>query len=98
MTSRYRKKPLAQFEHGTRIYAPSSGELRFRVVARDSSSGERAFAKLATEEEARILSRAADQSPKTRSVSMPSAQAAPSCPQAAGATVSASAKTAPNCM
>jgi hypothetical protein len=26
MPSRYRKKPLAQLEHGTRIYVPSPGE------------------------------------------------------------------------
>ena len=40
MARRYRKKPLAQFEHGTRIYAPSDGESRYRVVATDPASGE----------------------------------------------------------
>jgi hypothetical protein len=35
MPSRYRKKPLAQLEHGTRIIAPSPGEARYRVVATD---------------------------------------------------------------
>ena len=32
----YRKKPLAMFEGGTRIYAPSRGEPRYRVVATDA--------------------------------------------------------------
>ena len=31
MARRYRKKPLVQFEHGTRIYAPSGGESRYRA-------------------------------------------------------------------
>ena len=57
MSSRYRKKPLAQFENGTRLYAPSTGERRFRVVAIDPSSGERIFAKLPTEEQARDKAR-----------------------------------------
>lgn len=57
MARRYRKKPLAQFEHGTRIYAPSGGESRHRVVASDPASGERIFAKLATEEQARAKAR-----------------------------------------
>jgi len=51
--SSYRKKPLAQFEHGTRIYAPSSGEPRFRVVTTDSQSGRRVVSKQRTEEVAR---------------------------------------------
>ena len=29
MPGSYRKKPLAQLEHGTRIYAPSAGESRY---------------------------------------------------------------------
>jgi hypothetical protein len=29
----YRKKPLAVFENGTRIYAPTASESRYRVVA-----------------------------------------------------------------
>jgi hypothetical protein len=47
---RYRKKPLAQLEHGTRIYAPSTGEAGFRVVATDPVSGERIFAKCRTKD------------------------------------------------
>jgi hypothetical protein len=39
MPSRYRKKPLAQLEHGTRIYAPSAREARYRVVATDPGLG-----------------------------------------------------------
>ncbi len=56
-----RKKPLAQFEHGTRIYAPSSGESRFRVVAADASTGERVFAACPTEEQARARAREFEQ-------------------------------------
>lgn len=61
MVRRYRKKPLAQFEHGTRIYAPSEAEPRYRVVASDPASGERIFAKLATEEQARAKAREFEQ-------------------------------------
>lgn len=57
MAGRYRKKPLTQFEHGTRIYAPSDGERTYRVVARDPSTGQRIFAKRATEDEARERAR-----------------------------------------
>jgi integrase len=60
MPSRYRKKPLAQLEHGTRIYAPSSGETRYRVVTTDPTSGERIFAKCRTEEAARAKARELD--------------------------------------
>jgi integrase len=49
----YRKKPLAQFEHGTRIYAPSSGESRYRVVTTDNQSDRRVVSKCRTEELAR---------------------------------------------
>lgn len=57
MPSRYRKKPLAQLEHGTRIYAPSVGEPRYRVVSTDLTSGGRVFAKCLTEETARQKAR-----------------------------------------
>jgi integrase len=56
-----RKKPLAQLEHGTRIYAPSSGKARYRVVANDPVSGERIFVTLRTEEEARAKARELEQ-------------------------------------
>lgn len=52
----YRKKPLAVFEHGTRIYAPSGGERRYRVVAADPS-GARVFRKLTSVEDARAKAR-----------------------------------------
>ncbi len=52
----YRKKPFAVFEHGTRIYAPSRGESRYRVVSTDGG-GHRVFCKLASEEAARAKAR-----------------------------------------
>jgi integrase len=58
---RYRKKPLAQLEHGTRIYAPSPGETRYRVVATDPVSGERIFVKCRTEDQARAKARELEQ-------------------------------------
>jgi hypothetical protein len=58
---RYRKKPLAQLEHGTRVYAPSPGEACYRVVATDSVSGERIFVKCRTEELARAKARELEQ-------------------------------------
>jgi integrase len=60
MPSRYRKKPFAQLEHGTRIYAPSTGEARYRIVTTDPASGERIFAKCRTEEAARAKARELD--------------------------------------
>jgi len=61
MRGRYRKKPLAQHEHGTRIYAPSPSEARYRVVATDPVSGERIFVKLRTEDQARAKARELEQ-------------------------------------
>jgi hypothetical protein len=58
---RYRKKPLVQLEHGTRIYAPSTGESRYRVVATDRVSGERIFVKCRTEDAARAKARELEQ-------------------------------------
>jgi len=57
MAQHYRKRPLAVFEHGTRIYSPSDGEHRHRVVARDAATGERIFLRIASEEEARLRAR-----------------------------------------
>lgn len=54
--SRYRKKPLAAFEHGTRIYAPSDGEDCYRVIATDAG-GKRLFHKFRREEDARANAR-----------------------------------------
>ncbi len=53
---RYRKKPLAVFEHGTRIHAPSDGEDCYRVIATDDA-GRRLFHKFAREEDARTKAR-----------------------------------------
>lgn len=52
----YRKKPLAVFEAGTRIYAPSRNESRYRVVATDAD-GNRVFHKAPTEAAARARAR-----------------------------------------
>jgi integrase len=61
LVSQYRRRPLAQFEHGTRLYAPSAGETRFRVVSTDPVSGERIFAKFSDEERARAKARELEQ-------------------------------------
>lgn len=55
-TRRNRKKPLAVFENGTRLYAPCPSQPRYRVVARDIS-GERMFFKFDSEADARIKAR-----------------------------------------
>lgn len=51
------RKPVAVFEHGTRIYAPVDGERRHRIVARDATTGERIFVAASTEQEARLRAR-----------------------------------------
>jgi integrase len=61
MPSSKRNKPLARFEHGTRIYAPSPGDPRYRVVAKDPTSGERVFIKCNNEEAARNKARELEQ-------------------------------------
>jgi integrase len=58
---RYRKKPLAQLEHGTRIYAPSPSEARYRVVATDRVLGQRIFVKCRTEDQVRAKARELEQ-------------------------------------
>lgn len=52
----YRRKPLASFEFGTRVYAPSEGEARYRVVTTDAQ-GRRVMYKFTTEEAARQRAR-----------------------------------------
>lgn len=59
--STYRKKPLAQFEHGTRIYAPSGSETRYRVVATDPATRRRFSTKANTEDDARERAREIDE-------------------------------------
>ena len=51
-----RREPLVSYEFGTRIYAPSEGETRYRVVATDAD-GRRVFHKFSTEEAARRRAR-----------------------------------------
>ena len=48
------RKPIAVFEHGTRIYAPVDGERRHRIVARDAATGERLFVAAGSEQAARL--------------------------------------------
>jgi integrase len=59
--ARSRKKPLAQLEHGTRIYEPSSSKARYRVVANDPVSGDRIFYTFRSEEHARAKAREVEQ-------------------------------------
>lgn len=56
MASYRRRKPLVSYEYGTRIYAPSEGEPRYRVVATDAD-GQRVFAKFSREDAARHRAR-----------------------------------------
>jgi integrase len=49
---RSRRKPLAVFEHGTRLYAPSAAEAKYRVVTSDVT-GRRMFFKFTREADAR---------------------------------------------
>lgn len=53
---RYRRKPLATFEHGTRIYAPTPSEDCYRVSATDAT-GRRVSHKFAIESHAREKAR-----------------------------------------
>lgn len=57
MASQSRKRPLVQFEHGTRIYSPTSSEPKFRVVSTHGDTGTRRFTKCSCEEEARMKAR-----------------------------------------
>jgi len=54
----YRKKPVAVFENGTRIYAPSASEPRYRVVA--PAVDGRTFTRCDDEETARRHARDVD--------------------------------------
>lgn len=56
MAGNRRRKPLVSYEFGTRIYAPSEGEPRYRVVTTDAD-GRRVFAKFSSEESARQRAR-----------------------------------------
>jgi integrase len=56
MSRRRYQKPLASFEYGTRLYAPSPGEPRFRVISRDTD-GNRVFRRFSDEDTARCYAR-----------------------------------------
>lgn len=56
MPRRQYAKPIASFEYGTRVYAPSDGEPKFRVIAKDPG-GKRIFRRCPTEDEARQRAR-----------------------------------------
>ncbi len=56
MAGHRRRKPLVSYEFGTRIYAPSAGETRYRVVTTDPD-GHRVFYKFSTEDAARRRAR-----------------------------------------
>lgn len=71
---RYRK-PIVAFEYGTRIYAPSDGEPRYRLIAKDPT-GTRVFLKFANEEDARRRARQLE-AMLASSVSMPGRRHAP---------------------
>lgn len=57
MATHYRKRPLATFEHGTRIYAPSESERYYRIVATDPLSGKRIYSMAKSEDLARQRAR-----------------------------------------
>jgi hypothetical protein len=56
MPRRVYSKPIASFEYGTRVYAPSERMPSHRAIAKDPS-GKRVFVRLPTEEEARQRAR-----------------------------------------
>ena len=56
MPRRQYRRPIATFEHGTRVYAPSPGDPMYRVIARRADGG-RVFYRLKTEEAARERAR-----------------------------------------
>ncbi len=73
-TRRYRK-PLVSYEFGTRIYAPSEGEDRYRIVTTDAD-GRRVFQKVTNEETARRRARQLEKM-LASSVTMPGRLQAP---------------------
>ena len=75
MASRRYRKPIVTFEHGTRIYAPSEGEPRYRLIAKDAD-GARVFQKFHTEDDARRRAREVE-SMLASSVTMPGRLRAP---------------------
>lgn len=56
MPRRQDNRALATYEHGTKIYAPTAGEPRFRIITRDPAS-KRITLRVATKAEARTQGR-----------------------------------------
>ncbi|QYG94371.1 tyrosine-type recombinase/integrase (plasmid) [Iamia sp. SCSIO 61187] len=56
MPRRIYSKPIASFEYGTRVYAPSESRPTYRVIAKDPN-GKRIFLRFSTEAEARQRAR-----------------------------------------
>lgn len=54
-------KPIARFEHGTRVYAPTPSHPRYRVVGQDPLTGRRFFHRLPSEDRARDKAREVEQ-------------------------------------
>lgn len=82
-----RRKPLVSYEHGARVYAPSEGEPRYRVVATDAD-GQRVFAKFSSEDAARHRAREIE-SRLASSVLLPGRANAPSTVQNVGSAMRA---------
>jgi len=57
-------KPIATFEHGTKVYGPSDGETRYRVISKDPN-GKRVFTRFTTESSARDHARAVERALET---------------------------------
>lgn len=59
MPRRKYAKPIATFEHGTKVYGPSEAEPRYRVISKDAT-GTRVFARFHVEGDARDHARAVE--------------------------------------
>lgn len=59
MPRRKYAKPIATFEHGTKVYGPSDAEPRFRVISKDPT-GKRVFSRFHDEGDAREQARAVE--------------------------------------
>lgn len=59
MPRRKYAKPIATFEHGTKVYGPSDAEPRYRVISKDPT-GKRVFSRFLDEDDARDHARAVE--------------------------------------
>lgn len=75
MPRRTYSRPIATFEHGTKIYGPSEAEPRYRVIARDPSA-KRIFHRFWNEDDARRRARSIEQTLEA-SVCLPGRLGAP---------------------